>query len=144
MVQAGMSSPQELTVTGYFSNLAQIADFVNQAAIQAGLDDKASYAVQMAVDEACSNIIEHAYSGEGKGKIQLNCQIQAEGLQVTILDQGTPFDPEQVPELDTKAPLAERSRRGMGKFFIHKLMDRVEYKFNTDKGNQLILFKRRE
>jgi serine/threonine-protein kinase RsbW len=138
-----MSSTQKLTVTGDFSNLVQIADFVSQAATQAGLDDRACYAVQTAVDEACTNIIEHAYGGEGKGKIQLSCQIQAEGLLVTIFDQGIPFDPEQVPELDTKAPLAERSRRGMGLFFIHKLMDRVEYKFNTSKGNQLILFKRR-
>jgi serine/threonine-protein kinase RsbW len=138
-----MSSTQKLTVTGYFSNLVQIADFVNQAAIQAGLDDKACYAVQMAVDEACTNIIEHAYGGEGDGKIQLNCRVQAEGLQVTIFDQGVPFNPEQVPELDTKAPITERNRRGMGLFFMHKLMDRVEYKFNTSKGNQLILFKRR-
>ena len=138
-----MSSIQKLTVTGYFSNLAQIADFVTQAATQAGLDDKGCYAVQMAVDEACANIIEHAYGGEGEGKIQLACQAQAEGLQVTISDQGIPFDPEQIPELDTKAPLTERSRRGMGLFFIYKLMDRIEYKPNTSKGNQLILFKRR-
>ena len=139
-----MSSTQKLTVAGYFSSLAQIADFVTQAATQAGLNDKACYEVQMAVDEACSNIIEHAYGGESKGKIQLNCQIQDEGLQVTILDQGTPFEPEQMPELDTKAPLEARSRRGMGLFFIRKLMDRVEYKFSPAKGNQLILFKRRD
>jgi serine/threonine-protein kinase RsbW len=139
-----MSSLQKLTVAGYFNSLAQIADFVNQAAIQAGLDEKACYEVQMAVDEACSNIIEHAYGGESEGEIQLNCQVQAEGLQVTIFDQGAPFEPEQMPELDTKAPLEERSRRGMGLFFIRKLMDRVEYNFNTAKGNQLILFKRRD
>jgi serine/threonine-protein kinase RsbW len=138
-----MSSTRKLTVSGDFSNLVQIADFVSQAAVQAGLDDKACYAVQMAVDEACTNIIEHAYGGEGKGKIQLNCRIQAEGLQVTIFDQGRPFDPEEVPELDTKAPLTKRSRRGMGLFFIYNLMDQVQYKFNTSKGNQLILFKRR-
>jgi serine/threonine-protein kinase RsbW len=139
-----MSSTRKLTITGYFNNLAKIADFVNEAATQAGLDEKGCYAVQMAVDEACANIIEHAYGGEGKGKIQLNCQIQREGLQVTILDQGRPFEPEQIPELNTKAPLSERSPRGMGLFFIYKLMDRVEYKFNTPKGNQLILFKYRE
>jgi serine/threonine-protein kinase RsbW len=138
-----MNPTRKLTVTANFSNLARIADFVNQAATQAGLDDKACYALQMAVDEACSNIIEHAYGGEGEGKIQLNCRVQADGLQVTIFDQGTPFEPEQIPELDPKAPLTDRSRRGMGLFFINKLMDRVEYKFNTSKGNQLILFKRR-
>lgn len=138
-----MSSTHKLTVTGDFNNLARIADFINKAAVQAGLDDKACYAVQMAVDEACTNIIEHAYGGEGKGKIQLDCQVQAEGLQVIIIDRGKPFDPKQIPPLNTKAPITERSRRGMGVFFIHKLMDQVEYKFNTSQGNQLILFKRR-
>jgi serine/threonine-protein kinase RsbW len=138
-----MVSLQKLTVSGHFKNLAQIGDFIGQAAIQAGLNDKAVYAIQMAVDEACTNIIEHAYGGEGKGQIQLTCSIQDEGLNVTIFDQGVPFEPDQVPELDVQAPLSARRRRGMGMFFINNLVDTVEYKFNTPQGNQLILFKGR-
>ncbi len=134
----------QLIVSGHFANLAKISDFISQAAVKAGLDDRAIYAVQMAVDEACCNIIEHAYGGEGIGQIRLLYNIQADGLQVIIYNHGAPFDPSQVAELDTQAPLSERKGRGMGLFFIRRLVDSVEFKFGTPQGHQLILFKRRE
>jgi serine/threonine-protein kinase RsbW len=136
-------SENQLTVSGYFENLTRIGDFIGQAATQAELDDRATYAIQLAVDEACTNIIEHAYGGEGRGQIQLTYRIQEDGLQVIICDQGAPFDPSQVPELDIQAPLSERSSRGMGLFLIRNLVDSFEFKFGTPEGNQLILFKRR-
>jgi serine/threonine-protein kinase RsbW len=134
----------QLIVAGYLKNLTKVSQFIGQAADRAGLDERATYAVKMAVDEACTNIIQHAYGGEGRGQIQLVCETQAEGLQVTICDQGRPFEPSQVPELDRQAPLPERQPGGMGVFFIRNLMDTVEFRFGTPQGNQLILFKRRE
>ncbi len=139
-----MPSKNELTVAGSFENLAKISDFVEQAALQAGLDERGVYAIQMAVDEACTNIIEHAYGGEGRGRIRLTCAVQKEGLQVEIYDQGAAFDPDEVPELNTQAPAGERQPGGMGLFFIRKLVDRAEFKFNTRQGNRLTLFKRRK
>lgn len=139
-----MAQKNQLTVSGYFKNLARIGDFVTDAAARAGLDEQGVYAVHMAVDEACTNIIKHAYGGESQGKIRLVCQLQDDGLLVEIYDQGRPFDPDQIPELDTRAPLSERTKGGMGMFFMRRLMDRVEYRFSTPQGNQLILFKRRE
>lgn len=139
-----MASKHELTVAGYFENLARVSDFIGQAALQARLDDRSVYAIQMAVDEACTNIIEHAYGGEGKGQIRLTCAVKKDGLHVVIYDQGTRFDPAQAPELDTQAPLEKRQLGGMGLFFIRNLVDQAEFKFDTPQGNQLILFKRRE
>lgn len=139
-----MASKKELTVAGYFENLTKISRFIERAAGQAKLDARSIYAIQMAVDEACTNIIEHAYDGEGKGQIRLTCAVQKDGLQVVIYDQGAAFDPTQVPELNTQASLLERGRGGMGLFFIRQLVDEVEFKFGTPQGNQLTLFKRRE
>ena len=136
-------SENQLIVSGDFKNLAKIGGFIDQAAIRAGLDDRAAYAIQLAVDEACANIIEHAYGGEGRGQIHLTYRLREDGLQVIIYDQGTPFDPSQIPEPDIQAPLSERSSRGMGLFFIRKLVDSFEFKFDTPEGNQLVLFKRR-
>lgn len=138
-----MATKKELTVPGYFKNLDKVGEFIKQAATQAGLDGQALYAIEMAVDEACANIIEHAYGGEGKGSIRLTCQVKRGGLQVTLYDQGAPFDPSQVPDLDTQAPLHERKEGGMGLFFIRRLVDHYEFKFGTPQGNELILFKRR-
>jgi serine/threonine-protein kinase RsbW len=139
-----MTSHYELTIPGYFENLAKIGDFIIHAANESGLDDRAIYAVQMAVDEACTNIIEHAYGGEGQGQIHLGCECLPEGLQIVICDQGHSFDPDQIPQFDPLAPPEERQPGGMGLFFIHHLVDEVDFQFNTPTGNCLVLFKRRE
>lgn len=136
-----MASENELVVSGYFENLSIISEFVVHAAALAGLDERAVYAIQMAVDEACTNIISHAYGGEGYGSIRLVYQIQPDGFQVTIYDQGRPFDPTQIPEFDPTLPLDQRAKGGMGLFLIHRSVDRVEFKFGTPDGNQLLLFK---
>ena len=138
------SQNSQLTVAGYFKNLSQVSEFIRQAAARAGLDERSTYAVTMAVDEACTNIIQHAYGGEGRGQIRLLCETRTDGLQVTIFDQGTPFEPSQVPELDPQAPLQQRQPGGMGMFFIRELVDSVEFKFGTPQGNRLTLIKRRE
>jgi serine/threonine-protein kinase RsbW len=138
------SSSSQLTIGGYFKDLVEVSNFVGQAAVQAGLDERGVYAVKMAVDEACTNIIKHAYGGEGRGQIRLTYKVRANELQVTIYDQGKPFAPSEVPQLDTQAPLEARQSGGMGMYFIRTLMDDIEFKFGTAQGNQLILFKRRE
>lgn len=136
--------PQSLTVAGYYKNLARIGHYVDQVLAQANLDDRAAYAVHMAVDEACTNIIKHAYGGEGRGSINISYRIRPDGLQFTIYDHSdTDFDINHVPQLDTTAPLEKRQSGGMGVFFIHQLMDRVEYQSGTSRGNKLTLFKRR-
>lgn len=133
----------ELVISGHFKNLAKIDQFVEQVSLQAGFDDSSIYNVRMAVDEACTNIIEHAYGGEGKGAIRLVCELQGEGLLITIYDQGQRFDPTTIRDLDTNAPLEARSSNGMGVFLMRQLVDTVTYQFNTPEGNQLMLFKRR-
>jgi serine/threonine-protein kinase RsbW len=138
------SQISQLTVTGYFKNLAEVSEFIGRAAARAGLDERATYAVRMAVDEACTNIIQHAYGGEGRGQIKLLCESQAQGLRVTIYDQGRPFEPSHVPELDPQARLPERQSGGMGVFFIRNLMDTVEFEFGTPQGNRLTMLKCRE
>lgn len=138
-----MTPENELVVPGYFDKLSVISDFIVQAASSSGLDDRAVYAMQMAVDEACTNIITHAYGGEGRGSIRLVYQVQPDGFQVTVYDQGRPFDPAQVPEFDPATPLDQRVKGGMGLFLIRRSVDRLEFKFGTPDGNQLLLFKNR-
>lgn len=133
----------ELVISGHFKNLAKIDQFIEQVGLQADFDDATIYNVRMAVDEACTNIIEHAYGGEGKGAIRLVCEPQTEGLLITIYDQGQRFDPTSIRNLDINAPLEARSNNGMGVYLMRQLIDTVTYRFDTPEGNQLILFKRR-
>ena len=133
----------ELTVAAEVTNLRAIANFILKVTAEAGFDDRARYEVQMAVDEACANIIEHAYSEGDEGGIRLVCEICGDGLTITIFDNGAPFEPDTIPRFDPTLPLEERGDRGMGLFFIYNLMDSVDYQFNTSEGNRLTLFKRK-
>lgn len=126
-----------------YSNLASIAQFVRNEAAQAGLDEAAIYQVEMAVDEACSNIIEHAYGGEGKGDIDCTCKQDAAGLIIILKDKGGPFNPDQVGRPLVDSSLEERESHGLGLFFIREWMDQVNFEFSPTGGNTLTLVKLR-
>jgi serine/threonine-protein kinase RsbW len=138
------SSTEMRTFPGHFDSLVKISEFVTHAATVAGLGSTAVYAVEMAVDEACTNIIEHAYGGEGRGNIECKCQINDGELTVILRDHGCPFDPSSVPEPDIEASLEDREEGGLGLYLIRKLMDEVHFEFTSDAGNVLTIVKRRE
>jgi serine/threonine-protein kinase RsbW len=128
---------------GEFESLPAICDFASGAAEAAGLNEDAVYEVQLAVDEACANIIEHAYGGEGNGEIECSCRIDPDKLTMVLRDHGRPFDPDSVPEPDTSSDIEERKARGLGLYLLRKLMDEVRFEF-TESGNVLTLVKRKE
>lgn len=132
-----------ITLPGSFDSLSKISEFVVGAAQAAGLNDAAIYAVDLAVDEACSNIIEHAYQGEGKGEIICTCEILDDGLKIILRDNGRPFHPEKVPAPNTGVPLKEVHPRGAGLYLIRKMMDEVDFEFNRKMGNTLTMIKRK-
>lgn len=138
------SFTQTITFPGRFDSLARISQFVTHVAGAAGLGPTAVFAVEMAVDEACTNIIEHAYGGEGRGDIECTCQIDGDGLTVRLRDHGRPFDPSSVPEPDIYAGLEERREGGLGLFLIRKLMNEVHFEFTPESGNVLTMVKRKE
>lgn len=126
-----------------YISLDNIRSFVAKAARNAGLDDKAVYAVQLAVDEACTNIIDYAYCGESEQEIKVNCEITRDALRITIQDEGKPFDIDTVAPPDLDVPLAERQVGGLGIHLIKNLMDEVDHKSMGERGNFLTLKKKR-
>lgn len=139
-----MGESEQLIVPGRFECLTDIAAFVTQAARKAGLNDDEVFHVEMAVDEACSNIIEHAYASQ-TGDINLACTCPATGqFEVVIHDSGQPFDPAEVPEpqVGTPADLDDINAGGLGLYFMRKLMDEVRFEFVPGEGNVLTMTKR--
>jgi serine/threonine-protein kinase RsbW len=128
---------------GEFSFLAKISEFIAEHAKAVGLSEEATYAVQLAVDEACSNIIEHAYGGEGLGDIEVTCNQLEDGLEVVLRDKGGKFNPDEVSELEIGVPLEELGNRGAGVYLMNKLMDEVRYEFTKDKGTTLKMMKKK-
>ncbi len=132
-----------VTFPGRYDSLESISNFIEKAAKDAGLDQKATYAVQLAVDEACCNIIDHAYGGEGIGDIQCSVKTGKDGLTVILIDRGQPYSPENVPDPKLNLPLEKVKPRGVGLYLIRKMMDNVSYATRPDSTNVLTMVKRR-
>jgi serine/threonine-protein kinase RsbW len=123
--RSGFSETQSFP--GSYESLARIGDFVRKFATTAGFESFAVYSIEMAVDEACSNIIEHAYGGEGRGSIGCTCSYNGEKLAITLKDKGRSFNPAAVPPPDLDQDLEDRQAHGLGLFFIRQWMDEVRF-----------------
>lgn len=132
-----------LSVSGRYDRLEEICDFVTEAARKAGLDETAINRCQLAVDEACTNIIEHGYQGEDRGKIEVVCEPGQGELTITIQDHARPFDPNAVPEPKLDASVEDLGIGGLGLYFMRQVMDAVEFSYENG-GNKLVLIKRRD
>ncbi len=116
-----------LAITSDMSNLERVAEFVFEVARQTQLSDTIAEHTQMAVDEAVTNVMEHAYGGRADGHIDLDFRVTARELRIEIRDQGAPFDSATIQEPNIHSPLSERAIGGLGVFFMRKLMDKVEF-----------------
>jgi len=126
-----------------FEFLDEIRDFVGAIARENGFSDKDVYNIQLAADEAASNIIEHAYEGVSDGVLEISCNAQGDTITLILVDHGESFDPADVPAPDLTADLSERKIGGLGIYLMRKLMDEVHYQPNPDKSNTLTMNKRK-
>ncbi|MGB9593257.1 MAG: ATP-binding protein [Anaerolineae bacterium] len=135
------TSVYELTVPARFDNLALIGDFISGVARRAGFDEKGVFNLQLACDEACTNVIEHAYGG-GPGQIRITVTLYPDRIQIQVHDTGRPFDPQAIRIPDLEAPLERRETGGLGLHFMRSIMDELRFEFGED-GNRLTMVKRR-
>jgi serine/threonine-protein kinase RsbW len=123
----------ELEIESKLENLAVIGEFITDSMCGLGLADRKIFGVQMAVDEACTNIINYGYTVD-VGMINISCWRSGEDVIVVIKDRGKPFDPMSVPPPDLDASLEERKIGGLGVYFMKTLVDEVKYEFKDGKN----------
>jgi len=123
--------------------LDEIREFVADVAREGGFTEKEIYSLQLAADEAASNIIEHAYEGISDADFDITCDLYDDTLTITMHDDGKSFDPSNVKQPNLKADLSERQIGGLGMYLMRKLMDEVRYESNSRTGNLLTMTKRR-
>ena len=128
------------TFPATLESLAPITAVALAAANAAGLNEHAAWQVQLAVDEAASNIIQHAYASAKPGTIDLSWVLTKTALVVTLRDQGIQFDPDSVPPPDISATIDERQAGGLGLFLMRRLMDDVRF-VSEPSGNVMTLVK---
>jgi len=126
---AADSQSHSLIVQAYYDNLDIVRDYIGRIAEGCGMSSKDIYAVQLAVDEACTNVIEHAYGGECDKSIDLYCEVTPEALIIRLHDHGEPFNPLEVPQPNFEVPIEQRDNGGLGLYLMRQLMDEIQFSF---------------
>lgn len=139
--KTGAAAEGSLCVPAEPMYLALVASVVRWFAERSGLSDEQTQDLDVAVDEACSNVIRHAYRDAERGNITVRCWLNDNGLDVTLLDTGMPLD------LHMAQATAQNKREhapetgGMGLQIIRELVDRVAYSRSEDGVNAVTLTK---
>lgn len=136
---------QDLTITNDLATLAQVRDLVAQSVQRSGFPAAWTNRLQIAVDEAVTNTIEHGYEDQMRGSAAIHLSVHADEdeFSITISDQGAPFDPNAASDIDISQHVAAGHNGGLGVFLMRRIMDVVDYRFENGKGNRLILTKYR-
>ncbi len=119
-----------------------IREFAAHVGAQAGLDDTAVAGLELAVDEACANVIEHAYGSDVSKEVTVRAIFDEDAIQIIVEDTGFGFDPTRVPVEDLRTLVAERRTGGLGMQLMKSLMDEVHYEITPGQKNELRMVKR--
>ncbi len=135
-----MENIRELSLFAGPEAAARALDFVADICRQWRIDADACFDIQLAVDEAVSNVVAHSY-GSRSGPITLRVQQDGRDVIIELVDEGTPFDPAAAPDPDLTGSLEERRIGGLGIYFMRKMMDELSYQ-RDDQRNVLRMIKK--
>ena len=122
-------------------NLLEVREFVGDAARACGFSEEEAANIVLAVDEACTNIIKHAYQYATDKEIEVAIQYNKNSFEIRIFDSGKSFDPSTIRQPNLTDHIGHRKRGGLGVYLMKKLMDKVEYNFRRGKRNEVRLIK---
>lgn len=137
-----MSSQYSLHISAELKNLEIIRRFVIESATALGVAPDILSKLQLAVDEAATNVILHGYRNQGQGTIEIEMEQVESDLVIRLRDEATPFDPTEVPLPDINLPLSQRKPGGMGIYLIRRCVDEIRHRLTSSGGNELTLLKR--
>lgn len=114
--------------------IPQLAGFIEAIAQDAHLDKSLAMSLNLALEEAVTNVIMYAYPEGSDGLVDIEAIIRKDSLKFYVIDSGKPFDPTGVPEARIDAPLENRPIGGLGIFLVRNIMDTVKYERKEGKN----------
>ena len=133
--------PDTIHIESRTEKLIAVREFVSEAARSFGFNDEEVSKIALAVDEACTNIIKHAYQYDPTKDITITVSRKGRAFEITILDSGRQFNPGTLTPPDMKEYLTHYRKGGLGVYLMKSLMDKVEYTMNPGKTNEVRLTK---
>lgn len=109
-------------------HLALFLAFVEVVCERFDLDPDVARRLRLVVEEAATNVVRHAYAGQGEvGELTLVADVDDAAVQVTLEDTGAPFAPDDAPPPDLESGWRDREVGGLGWHLIRELADDVRY-----------------
>ncbi|HWQ63542.1 MAG TPA: ATP-binding protein [Methanospirillum sp.] len=128
-----------IVVPATIDAIEEVAQYLEECLEQADVPLMEMTRIQLAVEEAVTNVVTHGYESPG-GNVSVRCVSSPELVTITITDTGPAFDPTKIPPADVTADLDHRNIGGLGVHLIRSVMDEITYNREMD-ANQLTLVK---
>jgi serine/threonine-protein kinase RsbW len=131
-----------LHVPSSTENLSMIRDFVKSIGLQAGMEEMEVARLEMAVDEACANVMEHAYGSDTTKEVSIRATVDEETVQIEVIDTGKGFDPAAIQQTKLEDLISAKRTGGLGMRLMKSFMDEVHYQMIDGVKNELKMVKR--
>ena len=112
-----------LTLKPSMDDIGRLAPFITSAANRAGIEGKEAKRLRLAAEETVANIINYGQATA----IKLQATVADNQLELTIDDDGLPFDPTQDSPTDLSVPPDQRPPGGLGIMLLHQMTDGLDY-----------------
>ena len=142
---AGQRERMQLHLTARIEVLPQLMSLITDLCNRAGASNEISQELQLVFEEACVNVIRHAYAGREPGPIEIDAWLADDrgqpSIVCTIRDEGPPFDPLGRALPDTSLSVEDRAIGGLGVLLMRRMSDRLLWRHDAQRGNQLTIVK---
>lgn len=126
------SETYKKTVSAATENLSEIRDFVSIHAEKHGFDKGTVADIRLAVDEACTNIIKHAYRYNPEENLEITIEVDDKRFLIYLVDTGEGFDVKSYQKPNLQNQIKQRKRGGLGVHLMLSLMDDVTYQVKSN------------
>lgn len=137
--------PARLSCPAVRASLPTLLDLLDEFCEREGVDAASRHDLRLIVEEACVNVIDYAYPPGSPGSLTLqiesSCGTRGRLIEVTIEDNGKPFNPLTLPVPDQSGPLDDLPVGGLGVHLVRQLSNTERYRHDPERGNVLTLGK---
>ncbi len=132
-----IKSPQdEMVIPSDLSRLPEVEKFVIKICENANLDDDQSDNLAIAITELVNNAIIHGNRQDPKKQVVIQVAYKRDQIQVSVIDEGTGFNPAQIANPTDPQNLWKQNGRGI--FLVRNLIDKVEIKVSSE-GTEVLI-----
>lgn len=129
---------KKLVIENKIEQLALLPGFVEELCEELGLGMELVFNLNLVLEEAMTNVVMYAYPEGESHQIWLTVSEHEGVLSAVLEDEGTPFDPTQVPDADVSLSAEERQIGGLGIFLMRQIMDEVSYEYAGNRNRLLM------